>query len=367
MTTARTLRHLAFLAVLSSTSAFAAPCPDTAGPALIDAKRASMAFLGTPQTWHTAVPGEDGCFRHYDGGSVYWNVGASQAFEVHGDIRWLWAVQGWERGHLGYPMTDALTTPDGAGRFNHFQRGSIYWRADLGAHAVINGFRAYWAERGWERNPALGFPINDEMPSFPERNDRYQDFENGVLYYAHASGAIYEMWPFPVASRDKADLETELAAQIDKQLAAAGGEAYRDGAVQITEVTGYRRNGQGRPLNRALKVQAHLKYTAEFLGIDDALPDPSSDLTLMIRLDGRRRFDGDAILYSVLESWSAATKVPFPTSTFISAATINAKLRGELDPQVGIEAEMAVLPSPLSLISVKVTQDGGMNVFVAPL
>lgn len=36
---------------------------------------------------------------------------------------------------LGCPTTDELGTPDGVGRFQAFDNGSIYWTPDTGAHA----------------------------------------------------------------------------------------------------------------------------------------------------------------------------------------------------------------------------------------
>ena len=37
-----------------------------------------------------------------------------------------WAELGWERGFLGYPVSDELPTTDGVGRYNQFQHGLIY-------------------------------------------------------------------------------------------------------------------------------------------------------------------------------------------------------------------------------------------------
>ena len=77
----------------------------------------------------------DGLYKEYNGGNIYWHpfVGA---FEVHGDILQKYKLLGAEAGFLGYPTTDELITPDGFGRFNHFQNGSIYWTPDTGAHEV---------------------------------------------------------------------------------------------------------------------------------------------------------------------------------------------------------------------------------------
>ena len=52
---------------------------------------------------------------------------------VSGPIRDKWGELGWELSALGYPTTDTLTTPDGVGRYNLFQGGSIYWSLLTGA------------------------------------------------------------------------------------------------------------------------------------------------------------------------------------------------------------------------------------------
>lgn len=81
-----------------------------------------------------------GRFRDFQGGSIYWSPNTG-AFEVHGDIRGKWAQLGGEEGFLGFPLTDETGTPDGDGRFNHFEGGSIYWTPQTGAHEVHGAIR----------------------------------------------------------------------------------------------------------------------------------------------------------------------------------------------------------------------------------
>ena len=73
-----------------------------------------------------------GLYQHFQNGSIYWSP-ETKAHEVYGLIREKWASLGWERSFLGYPLTDELVTPDGRGRYNHFQGGSIYWTPGTGA------------------------------------------------------------------------------------------------------------------------------------------------------------------------------------------------------------------------------------------
>lgn len=90
-------------------------------------------------------------------------VSSAGAFEVHGAIREKYLALGAEASILGYPLTDETGTPDGIGRYNHFQAGSIYYTPGSYAHEVHGLIRDRWSSLGWERNPQLGYPISDEL------------------------------------------------------------------------------------------------------------------------------------------------------------------------------------------------------------
>lgn len=111
-------------------------------------------------------PQSKGQYSHFQHGSIYWYPG-SEAFEVHGAIWVKYRMLGAEASVLGYPTTDERSTPDRRGRYNHFQAGSIYWTPETGAHEVHGLIRRYWASQGWERNDELGYPITDEL--IPDR------------------------------------------------------------------------------------------------------------------------------------------------------------------------------------------------------
>ena len=92
---------------------------------------------------------------------------ATQAtHEVHGAIRAKYDGLGAEGSFLGYPTTDETGCPDGVGRYNHFEAGSIYWSPSTDAHEVHGLIRDLWAGQGWERGP-LGYPLTDEL--IPDR------------------------------------------------------------------------------------------------------------------------------------------------------------------------------------------------------
>ena len=157
---------------------------------LIRARWESLSFerglLRYPITDETKTPDGIGRFNHFQGGSIYWSP-SSGAFEVHGEIRNKYAALGWERSILGYPLTNETATPDGVGRFNHFQGGSIYWHPATGAHEVHGAIRAFWASIGWERS-ALGYPVSDELGVFTGVG-RISHFQHGSIYWSATAGA----------------------------------------------------------------------------------------------------------------------------------------------------------------------------------
>ncbi|MDP9408255.1 MAG: SpoIID/LytB domain-containing protein, partial [Actinomycetota bacterium] len=136
----------------------------------------AASFLGTPVTGELVTPDRVGRYTHYRGGSIYWHP-RTGAHEVHGRIRDTWARLGWERSALGYPVADELGTPDGQGRFSHFERGSVYWSPATDAREVRGAIRQTWARLGWERS-ALGYPTSDE---YGISGGRAGDFQGGRI------------------------------------------------------------------------------------------------------------------------------------------------------------------------------------------
>jgi hypothetical protein len=96
-----------------------------------------------------------------NGFDIYWSLD-SGAREVHGEIKRKYDMWGGGTGFLGMPQTDELGTPDGFGRFNHFGNGSIYWTPHTGPMTVSGPIRDVWATLGWERG-FLGYPITDQI------------------------------------------------------------------------------------------------------------------------------------------------------------------------------------------------------------
>jgi glucose/arabinose dehydrogenase len=145
----------------------------------------SMHGYPTSNEWPT--PGLRGRFNNFENGGIYWLPGVG-AHSVHGAIHAKWGQHGYEQGHLGFPTTDELPTPDLGGRFNHFEGGSVYWTPRTGAHEVRGSIRARWAALGWERS-YLGYPTSDEY-SVP--GGRRTNFERGYVVWTAATGQVVD-------------------------------------------------------------------------------------------------------------------------------------------------------------------------------
>ncbi len=126
------------------------------------------------------------------GGFISWHPTIG-AFEVHGLIAGKWLAMGREQ--FGYPITDESGTPDGRGRFNHFQAvqfdgrplASIYFTPRTGAHEVHGAIRQAWAANGFERG-RVGYPTSDEHASSVP-GGRRNDFERGFIDFTRQHGA----------------------------------------------------------------------------------------------------------------------------------------------------------------------------------
>ncbi|MFD2414989.1 trypsin-like serine protease [Amycolatopsis pigmentata] len=135
--------------------------------------------LGFPINDQSITPDGIGRYNHFnrpDEASIYWSP-STGAHEIQGAIRGKWASMGWETGP-GYPTTDETSTADGVGRFNDFTNNtSIYWTPTTSVHAVAGTIRDTWTSLGRETS-ALGYPTSDE---YDIPGGRRSDFQNGYI------------------------------------------------------------------------------------------------------------------------------------------------------------------------------------------
>jgi hypothetical protein len=157
---------------------------------------AENGLLGSAIGSEQSVPGGTGRFQNFANGSIYWSP-STCGFEVTNavgaeptsiGIGNEWAKMGLATGLLGYPLTSETIAPDGIGRYNHFQFGSIYSTLLTGSHEVHGAIRDRWASLGWERSE-LGYPISDEIDEI-DGTGRVSLFEHGAIHWKRSNGAI---------------------------------------------------------------------------------------------------------------------------------------------------------------------------------
>ncbi|WP_432495357.1 CAP domain-containing protein [Kineococcus gypseus] len=141
-------------------------------------------LLGAPTTSELPTPDRAGRFTHFERGSLYW-APATGAQVVRGAIRGEWAGLGWERSALGYPTGEEFAVRDG-GRAQRFAGGLAYWTSALGAHAVHGAIGAHYAAQRWESGP-LGYPRTGE---YAVPGGVRQDFQGGSLTYRWAERRV---------------------------------------------------------------------------------------------------------------------------------------------------------------------------------
>ncbi|GAA4670393.1 hypothetical protein GCM10023347_25230 [Streptomyces chumphonensis] len=141
--------------------------------------------LGCPTTDELATPDGIGRYNHFTGGSIYWTP-QTGAHPVWGAIRGKWESMGWETSELGYPTSGELTNPDGVGKRQTFQGGTVYWHPSYGAHPVWGKIGELWGQYGWEGGP-FGYPTSDEL--WDEANQSvYQRYSKNKLSLFWSSG-----------------------------------------------------------------------------------------------------------------------------------------------------------------------------------
>lgn len=143
-------------------------------------------------------------FQNYQNGRAYFAAGYG-VHEIHGNIYTLFTQLGGHR-VTGIPVTDESATPDGKGKFNHFNKmanspeavSSIYWTAATGAHYLQGKIHVKWAATNWEKGP-LGYPITDEATA-KDGISKYNNFQQGTIYSSpqygekYVVGEIYKKW-----------------------------------------------------------------------------------------------------------------------------------------------------------------------------
>jgi hypothetical protein len=116
--------------------------------------------IGLPTTDEASVPGvAAGRVTDFQNGAIYWSA-RTGAHVVYGAIYARFTSIG-GASYFGLPTTDETETPDGLGRYNHFETigpggsgalAAIDWTPNYGAHTVTGPILALFASNGWEQD-----------------------------------------------------------------------------------------------------------------------------------------------------------------------------------------------------------------------
>ena len=174
-----------------------------------------------------------GVFQVFEKGTAYWTAEAGTHF-VSGEIFKAYGQAGYERGSLGYPLSNEYSTNSGRiqefqggvitsstsgtytlrygtgianafreiggvkvvglprtsethsgkGVYQVFDNGTAYWTPQGGTHFVRAGIFNAYGSKGYERG-FLGFPVSDE---YSAGSGRAQEFEGGVITWSASAG-----------------------------------------------------------------------------------------------------------------------------------------------------------------------------------
>jgi len=165
-------------------------------------------FLGYPATDELETTPKAGRYEQFGGSApgyddrIYYQPGATAAFEVHGVISQEYAKLGFENSVLGFPTTNETETqvcPDGTsrgGRYNNFQPAT---GSDTGSRAIVydNGtaalstgeIRELWASEDYECGTA-GFPVGDPYACYDRLTSCQSYSLAGTTIYSNEYAAL---------------------------------------------------------------------------------------------------------------------------------------------------------------------------------
>ncbi|MEV7635880.1 polysaccharide deacetylase family protein [Pseudarthrobacter enclensis] len=195
--------------------------PDAAMTA-INVVAAANPKLGAPTGSMVCGLINGGCYRNYVAGAILWSK-ATGAHYTMGAIRQTWAGTGYERGRLGYPITDEIGGLINGGVYQMYQGGAINWSAASGAHYTLGAIRQTWAGTGFERG-RLGYPTSNEIGGLIN-GGVYQMYQGGAINWSAASGAHYTLGAIRQTWAGTGFERGRLGYPVSNEYAVAGGVA----------------------------------------------------------------------------------------------------------------------------------------------
>jgi LGFP repeat len=324
----------------------------------INAKAAELGWSGAPAGDVEAAAGA-GFLRNFQNADIYVSA-QTGAHEVHGAIRDKFNALGGAAGGLGLPLTDETGTPDGEGRFNHFEGGSVYWTARNGAAMVRGAIRHAWAAQGWETG-ILGYPVQDEHRYVTQHpaaapSTAWSIFENGAIVAGAGGAAVARTVEM---SRDT--LRCLVRQEFDRVMHESPDDVGLHADSEISAVS--------RTAPRAVTFVIH--------GFHDNGAAPDTDFDITVGLGFGLVWPADQStepetksLAAALVSLSVSAHGPVGTSGPVAHAIRDSVVTAFATPRTlgpPIPAGGQLAPAMPDVIDVLVTAEGGLRVLLNPL
>lgn len=132
--------------------------------------------IGTCVNNEYDVADGEGKAQDFRSGTAYWSP-ETGAHALFGRINARYSELGGASSWLGFPTSGEKTTPDGVGRYVHFENGSIYWTPSTGAQAIPRDMFEHWGTTGYETGK-LGYPTGEAVET---NGGLVQEFQKGYV------------------------------------------------------------------------------------------------------------------------------------------------------------------------------------------
>jgi hypothetical protein len=283
-------------------------------------------------------------------------------------------------GFLGKPTTGETTAPDGVGHFLHCEGGSIYWKPSTCAHEIHGAIEAFWAARGYERNPDLGYPISDQQradPANPANKNHFSDFENGVLYWSASNDKVQQLLPVAPAliesftrTADKPGFDTSeegIAALIKQEVERSPGVTVEEGP-NVT-VDDYECDA-GETRNRRYRTTMRVKVSVGCLFFSGWVK-TGVEFVVSINFDRTNR-KINAWLVSGKTTGEAEFSFLASRSASANQKAVDNRVDSLVRSKQGQPLQELTIPRQsgkfgVNVLSVKIARDGELQVFIEPV
>ncbi len=295
----------------------------------------------------------------YEHADIY-NSAETGTHIVNGDIRAKYNLLGAANSVLGLPVTSESVPPDGFGRYNHFQGGSIYWTKNTGPMMVSGPIRDMWASRGWE--VGFGYPVSDPhrkgfLNPIGKPEEYSSTFQKGVIYSKGSSTAeafIAELLPHELAH--------VVRKTFDKALKEADEDLGIEGPVKILNVSDWSFDFWASR-KRVITFEIHGFYST-----GTPVPDPTFRLELQFLFGLTRAHPTNTIA----EDEDSVDKMfviylnrpPLISTSGVGHGELKSRLNEEIPKKFPFA--MKVIPAAALLIDILMTPQGGLQFLLQP-